>query len=156
MLQTNSVALQLALLPFSIQSKIVAPNESECWLYTGPKNPEGYGLFHDVRFKGTRPPHRVVYEALVGPIPQKLVIDHLCRVKLCVNPLHLEPVTDKVNILRGNCPAAQNARKTHCKYGHPLSGDNLYTSPKRRRQCRICLRAKRARRRIRQRQCPTV
>lgn len=63
--------------------------------------------------------HRVVYEAWVGPIPEGLTLDHLCRVRCCVNPLHLEPVTRGENVLRGDAFTAVNARKAHCPQGHP-------------------------------------
>ena len=80
-------------------------------------------------------------EALVGPIPKDLCIDHLCRVRNCVNPAHLEPVTVRENILRGNGPTAVNARKQLCKYGHRLFGRNLYQKPRHgwpARECRTC------------------
>lgn len=81
--------------------------------------------------------HRIVYEALIGQIPSGMVLDHLCRVRNCVNPQHLEPVTNRANILRGNTPSAENARKTHCQNGHLLAGDNLGFN-KSRRLCRTC------------------
>ena len=87
--------------------------------------------------------HRVSYEALVGPIPKDLCIDHLCRVRNCVNPAHLEPVTVRENILRGNGPTAVNARKAFCKRGHPLFGENLYRKVRNgwpARECRACKR----------------
>lgn len=65
--------------------------------------------------------HRVVYEQQVGPIPPGLVIDHLCRVRNCLNVEHMEPVTRGENVLRGECPSAKNARKTVCQYGHELT-----------------------------------
>jgi hypothetical protein len=65
--------------------------------------------------------HRVIYEYLVGPIPDGLSIDHLCRVRHCVNPAHLEPVTHRENVLRGQAPTAVNGRKTRCKRGHEFN-----------------------------------
>lgn len=85
------------------------------------------------------------HELHKGPIPEGLVIDHLCRNRGCVNPDHLEAVTQRENILRGEGLAAANARKTHCPKGHPYSGENLYVVPSSgRRQCRICADARRA------------
>lgn len=79
--------------------------------------------------------HRVFYKALVGPIPDGLTLDHLCRVKHCVNPNHLEAVTVWENTLRSDCPTAVNARKTECINGHPLT----YVRPDGGgRQCRTC------------------
>lgn len=82
--------------------------------------------------------HRHAYEKEYGPIPDGLVIDHLCRVGLCVNPLHLEAVTNKENILRGYGAPAVNARKTHCHKGHEFSEENTHISPQNRRICKAC------------------
>lgn len=75
-------------------------------------------------------------------MPAGLGLDHLCRVRRCVNPAHLEPVTDRVNILRGQAPSAVNAAKTHCIRGHPFNSVNTYwfteTNGTRGRQCRTC------------------
>lgn len=114
------------------------PLPTDCWVFAGRKHPDGYG-----RVKGggrMRQAHRVLYEALVGPIPDGLTIDHLCRVRACVNPLHLEPVTNRENILRGEGWPARNARKTHCAYGHPFDEANTYVDPSGRRTCRACRR----------------
>jgi hypothetical protein len=75
---------------------------------------------------------------LVGPIPEGLTIDHLCRVRHCVNPAHLEAVSERVNILRGNGAGARNARKTHCVKGHAFTPDNLYRDYQGYRRCRRC------------------
>lgn len=111
-----------------------------CWLWTAA-TAVGYGHFswgpHSARKQVKA--HRLAYELLVGPIPDGLTIDHLCRVTRCVNPAHLEPVTMRVNTLRGYGPSAINARRTRCIRGHRLSGDNLIIDWAGRRQCRTCL-----------------
>lgn len=107
---------------------------NDCWLYAGTINSNGYGLI----FSGTTLyAHRVIYEALVGKIGEGLHIDHLCMVRSCINPLHLEPVTRKENILRGNGIAAQCARKTHCKQGHEYTSENTLIKSKG-RVCKMC------------------
>lgn len=102
---------------------------SACWLWAGLRDEKGYGFRNGPsrgRKLGCRKlyAHRLVYEALVGTIPAGLVLDHLCRVPGCVNPAHLEPVTTAENILRGECDAAVNKRKTHCKRGHAFDAKN--------------------------------
>lgn len=84
--------------------------------------------------------HRAMWELLVGPIPDGLHIDHLCKNTLCVNPDHLEPVTPRENLMRSPTKQRENAMKTHCLRGHPLSGENLYRDPRGMRQCRECAR----------------
>lgn len=107
-----------------------------CWLWTGSvAGRTAWGAYG--RFEGKQA-HRWSYERFVGPIPEALTLDHLCRVTLCVNPAHLEPVTQRENILRGTAPAAVNHRKTHCKRGHLLNGDNVRATPKGGRACRAC------------------
>jgi hypothetical protein len=108
-------------------------SDSGCWLWTAYVMPNGYGTFRLPRssygtFKDGKSmvlAHRFAYEALVGPIPDGASIDHLCRVRHCVNPEHLEPVTQRINVLRGESGPAHNARKTHCKRGHELTPDNV-------------------------------
>lgn len=113
-----------------------------CWIWTGKVDKTGYGSF-GMRVEQacrTRSAHKIVYETLVGEVPEGMQLDHLCKVPLCVNPEHLEVVTPRENIMRSNGLAAINAKKTHCKHGHELTEDNIYVPPKRptRRYCRKC------------------
>lgn len=99
---------------------------------------KGYGkiLLHG-RFKGA---HRVAYELERGPIPEGLVIDHLCRNPRCINPDHMEVVTHKENTLRGMSGHAVNARKTHCIRGHEFTEENTHVDYRGYRICRACKR----------------
>lgn len=128
-------------LPANWQSKII--EFGGCWMWIGARNSRGYGCVGNGK-GGSELTHRGAYELLVGPIPEGLQIDHLCRVIECCNPEHLEPVTQLVNIQRGS-----RAMKTHCKRGHPLSGDNLRIAKARggqtRRNCRTCQRERTSR-----------
>lgn len=108
-----------------------------CWLWTASKRPNGYGQFKVG--DSPVPAHRFSYEHYFGSIPEGLQLDHLCRVRSCVNPAHLEPVTQAENIRRGESPPARNARKTHCPQGHAYQGDNLIIDGGYRR-CRTCKR----------------
>jgi hypothetical protein len=91
--------------------------------------------------------HRLAYQLLVGPIPEGLVIDHLCRNPPCQNPAHMECVTHRENTLRGASPHAMNARKTHCKRGHEFTFQNTYVDAKGCRSCLACRAAAAARKR---------
>lgn len=105
-----------------------------CVIWTGALSRYGYGRIID---KGAPlSTHRVAYELLVGPIPEGLTIDHLCRVTKCINPHHLEPVTNAENVRR----AAQ--AKTHCVNGHEFTPENTYSAPGNPncRHCRACRR----------------
>src|ERR1700723_1857889 len=93
------------------------PDLGPCWEWLGSPGDSGYGHFWHEGKK--RLAHRFSYELFVEAIPAGLVIDHLCRNHICVNPDHLEPVTDRVNILRGEGPAARNVLATECHRGHP-------------------------------------
>lgn len=117
-------------------------DENGCWVWIGAMSSVGYGRF---KVSGRLvSPHRWSYENFVGPIPENLVIDHLCRNRRCVNPQHLEAVSHRENVLRGIGPTAFNARKTHCPSGHLLSGPNLYLTPQGRRACFECQRLRNA------------
>lgn len=103
-----------------------------CWEWERAKV-QGYGYYRPPDGPVNVRAHRYMYELLVGPIPEGLTLDHLCRVRSCVNPAHLEPVTSGENTRRAT------AIQTHCLRGHPLSGDNLYVRANR-RHCRACRR----------------
>lgn len=126
-----------------------------CWLWTAYLR-RGYGK---IKISNrTVLAHRFAYEMLVGPIPDGLQLDHLCRVRNCVNPAHLEPVTSRENTLRGATPAALNAAKTHCKNGHEYTPENTYlikptkTQPNGARACRTCRRAAHSRLTVKRRE----
>ncbi len=121
----------------------------DCWLWTaGVSTPSGYGQFYPARGRAIHA-HRWAYEQEYGPIPMGLQIDHECHNESgclggitcihhrCVRPSHLRAVSSRVNILAGQSPTAKNARKTHCKHGHPFTGENLYRR-ERERYCRTC------------------
>lgn len=105
----------------------------DCWLWTGPLRPTGYATFYPGggRHVAKIYVHRFAYEAVRGPIPDGLEVDHLCAVRHCVNPTHLEAVTRRVNLDR------RNARKTHCIHGHRYDEENTYRSGPH-RHCRAC------------------
>jgi len=106
-----------------------------CWEWTA-STARGYG---QITLRGKwASAHRLAWTILRGPIPDGLTLDHLCRNRACVNPSHLEPVTMKVNLLRGNGACARHARKTHCNRGHPLVPGNLRHSQANDRRCLEC------------------
>lgn len=111
-----------------------------CWEWTGARYlTSGYGFFWMNR-RVSRLAHRVVYESAVGPIPEGLTLDHLCRNRGCVNPAHLEPVTGVENTMRGISLWAVNARKTHCMRGHEFTAENTIQIKTGSRRCRECQR----------------
>lgn len=106
-----------------------------CWPWLAGRYRTGYGTIHINQ--RPRQAHRVAYELAVGPIPDGLTIDHLCRNRLCVNPAHLEPATLTVNVLRGSGPASLNLRKLTCPRGHPYS-HRRWVGTHWSRRCRTC------------------
>ena len=114
----------------------VRQGENWCFFWTASTNGTGYGLF-TVNGRMVMA-HRWAYEYFKGPIPDGLQLDHLCRNRNCVNPAHLEPVTQRENLLRGESLTTFNLAKTHCPQGHAYAGANLYVTPKGSRQCRTC------------------
>lgn len=123
-----------AAVPSRIWGSLLIESPEGCWLWTGYLDRGGYGF---TRCAGKHAHvHRFIYESLVGPVPLGLELDHLCRVRACANPAHLEPVDHRENVLRSPIGlAAINARKTHCKRGHPF---NAPTAAGRKRVCRPC------------------
>jgi HNH endonuclease len=125
-----------------------APHLGPCWLWTaGGHKRSGYGLYRTSRRYGKPRSlyvHRVSYVASTGrPIPERLEIDHLCRVRRCVNPAHLEAVTRKVNIERGTAYESNRRRCaaiTHCPKKHEYTPENTYYYPNGARACRTCRR----------------
>jgi len=107
-----------------------------CWHWTGSRIKGGYGNF---RFgRRTHQAHRLAYQLLVGEIGPGLQLDHLCRIRACVNPDHLEPVAQRINILRGFGASAVHARQTHCINGHEFTKANTRIRRSGRRECRTC------------------
>lgn len=115
-----------------------------CWLWRGALSTAGYGVFGAERVEGKNRyalAHRFAFELLVDRIPDGLTLDHLCRVRACVNPAHLEPVDQRTNTLRGLAPSARNAIKTECDHGHPFNTDNTRVDPQTgQRSCWTCRR----------------
>ncbi len=120
-----------------LQAHSIPVTESGCIIWIGCCDAKGYGRM-SINYKKYGA-HRASYELAKGPIPIDRQIDHLCRVRCCINPDHLEAVTVQENISRGQGIAVQRKRQTHCIYGHPLSGDNLLIQKGRYRGCRLCM-----------------
>lgn len=137
-----------------ILSRVSPEPNSGCWLWVGKVNYSGYATDNVPIGNGKHKSpliHRVSYEHFAGPIPHGLVLDHLCRVRCCVNPRHLEPVTQSENLRRGVYTdhkgrqlfirkAAEVGQKTHCVHGHEFTPENIYSPPSRprERQCKQC------------------
>lgn len=109
---------------------------TDCRIWTGRIDRHGYGQIK-IGGRNGRPhaAHRVSYETEIGPIPEGLVIDHLCRVRNCVNPSHLEPVSNEENVRRGHKDREVHLR---CRNGHARTVANTYRTPAGDRDCRTC------------------
>ena len=108
----------------------------DCWEWRSAFYSNGYGSFW---LNGrSRLAHRVAYELTVGPIPEGLQLDHVCRNTSCVNPGHLRAVTARVNTLRNSSPSAINAAKSACLRGHEFTVANTYVDRRGSRHCRTC------------------
>lgn len=119
-------------------AKVVGGDYTECWTWTASLTAGGYGRFPN---RQNYVAHRTAYELLIGPIPPGLQLDHLCRNRACVNPWHLEPVTQQVNLARGEgikASVAGRLAKTHCPQGHPYDEANTIRGKNGSRSCRIC------------------
>jgi len=117
-------------------------DDNGCWRWWSTLDKKGYGR---VLMDGScQPAHRVMFMALVGPIGAGLEIDHLCRVRNCVNPWHMEPVTHAENVMRGTSFSVVNAAKTHCIHGHKFTPENTvpWGPDGRHRRCRTCIRVR--------------
>lgn len=124
--------------------RVVAFDRDSCWLWMGAVNAYGYGYINLTYAERKATGHHTLMvpsfalEAMRGPLPPGIIPDHLCKMRRCANPRHLDPVTQAMNVLRGNSPSGLNARKTHCKHGHPLTEANVYLGEEGHRRCREC------------------
>lgn len=124
-------------LPLEIEDRIIPEPMSGCWIWLGPFR-DSKDYYGGLSYKGkVDRSHRFVYSYLRGPIPKGLLLDHLCRNKICCNPDHLEPATWATNIARGEGVAPKNLAKTHCPQGHGYTVENTYIWNKQ-RFCRAC------------------
>jgi hypothetical protein len=127
-----------------IVAKLSTTDPAKCWLWTGRVTEKGYARIRaDGRAQFV---HVLSYERAHGPVPAGKELDHLCRVKRCANPAHLDPVIHLVNILRGEGVCARNARKTHCPQGHPYTEENISRTTSGGRRCRTCAQSYQAKR----------
>jgi hypothetical protein len=120
------------------EDKYITEPNTGCWIWVGALNSDGYA---SLRIGNKIEKAHIWFFKLVHKIQKiehGLEADHLCRLRCCVNPRHLEVVTKRINILRGFGAAALCARKTHCVRGHPLTGNNIITNKHHPRMCRAC------------------
>ena len=144
---------------WELYQRAVHMPRSGCMVWDGRMNQHGYAVIAisrnhaaEVGFPRTISVHRLAWELANGPIPEGMEIDHLCRNHACINVDHLEVVTHAENVRRGDGPILSSFRlqaqrllereayKTHCKHGHALTDDNVYTDPRGFRACRECQR----------------
>ena len=139
--QDTKPSFDVTLLPLNMREKIFPSEErsfngTQCWEWIACLNSRGYGLTAGGKKGKSILTHRKAWEVIVGEIPVGLTIDHLCFNKICVNTDHLEVVTGEENTRRAA------ARITHCRHGHPLSGENLRIKRRRngrsQRECKTC------------------
>lgn len=117
-----------------------------CWIWTASLNHKGYGQFQSSTYGRPMLAYRFAYLMLVGEVPEGLVLDHICEVKACVNPQHLEPITNQENLIRGGVGqknAEHHKSRTHCRNGHEYTEENTsYWNRKSRgvltRRCNLC------------------
>lgn len=128
------------MLPDRFKTKVWVDLETHCWIWTACRTWGGYGLF-GVNGKNVLA-HRLSYKMILGEIPEGMQLDHLCRNRLCVSPDHLEPVTCRENLVRGDTLMAANLLVTECPQGHEYTELNTYVTKKGARQCRACARAR--------------
>ena len=133
----DAAAFSLASLPDALSASVAVDPETGEWIWTGRLDPDGYGRH------GGQGVHRLVYLALAGPIPAGYEIDHVrawgCTSRACCSPWHLQAVTRRENVLRGDSFAGINARKDECARGHLYTAENTYWWNSR-RDCRACIR----------------
>lgn len=120
------------------EQRYIPVTESGCWIWTGYTDKYGYGYFKDRITGKSKAAHRLSYELFRGSLSSAMQIDHLCKVRCCVNPLHLEMVSQYENIRRGNVMKRRAANDTHCLHGHEYTADNIIIRDGLYRRCRAC------------------